>query len=181
MSGPFYAPGRYIGVVTGQGISMTNTGKHQFVLKVNVTGYQNGEPVEQQYERTIYRVLTDKTIEYFMDDLKTLGFTGESFRFLDPGTSGYQDFTGREVPLNCEHDTYQGKTSEKWSLARAGTSKPIEPADSASLRQLDNLFGKQLKTLKQTSAASRPAPRAQATSAPPPQDFGGIDDNDVPF
>src|SRR5258707_14687627 len=97
---PFYEPGKYVAEVLNQGFSEAKTGTTQFVLRFRVLGHPNPDDPNsyltgtQQGERTMFRAITENTVKYFIEDLKTLGFTGNSFRLLDPNTPGYHDFTG---------------------------------------------------------------------------------------
>lgn len=175
MAGVYYKPGRYACKVAGQAFKQASTGTTQFALQVTVLGavdpndpggYLTGY---SQYERTIYRALTDKTIEYFIGDLKTLGVTVSSFKDLDPNTPGFVNLTGTDVDCTCEHEAgLDGVMREKWAIARAASDFKAEPLSPQKARELDNLFGKQLK------AALKPKPQAQTTAM-------GIDDRDVPF
>lgn len=177
-NGPFYAPGVYVCQVTDQALSKASTGTPQFVLKVKVLGKPDPKdpgsyiPVDQQYDRTIFRTITDKTIPYLTEDLKALGFTGSSFRYLDPNVEGAQIFTGTILDCYCKHENDQrGDLRERWSIARQGGGKlDVEALDAAEVRKLDALFGKQLK--QQPATAPKPAPTAA------PLD---VSDDDVPF
>lgn len=181
MPGPHYESGVYLGRILQQAMSQAGTGNSQFILRFLVLGKFNpADPdslVEcQQYERTAYRTITEKTIKYFLQDLEVLGFDKDSFKFLDPGTNGFVDFAGKEVQFYCSHEPRQDGAGlkEQWSVARQGGSstfevKPIEPKH---LRDLDNLFGKQLRGLKKT---------VPMTSAKQPVSAASGVDGDVPF
>jgi hypothetical protein len=129
-------------------------------------------PVPAQYERTHHRSITEKTIQYFTEDLKALGFKGESFKDLDPDTEGFHNFTGKNVEMWCSHKSHpDGVLREEWSVARAVGSLEVKPLERKKVRELDNLFGKHLMGLKVASVAEQAAPG------------GGLDisDDDVPF
>lgn len=178
-NGPHYPAGKYVCEIVNQGMGETQTGKPQFVLRFKVLGRpdpaepNNYIPDPDQYERTSYRVVTEATIPYFMEDLKALGYTHGSFKFLDPNTQGYQDFTGKVINMICNHEDNQEKTAkrEKWGLMRAAGVFDVKPLESKKMRDLDNLFGKHLKDLKQD------APKLP----PPPANGFAITDDDVPF
>lgn len=181
MSAPFYEVGRYACKVIDQALGEAGTGNPQFVLRFQVQGLVDPAdpaafiPARGQYERTHYRTITDKTISYFTDDLKTLGFAGSSFKDLDPKTDGFHDFRGQDVDMWCAHeDDPKGGKREKWSVARVSGALEVKPLEPKKLRDLDNLFGKQLKSIKPEAAvAQRPAPVGVAA--------GGITDDDIPF
>lgn len=183
-NGPFYAVGRYACKVVDQALGETSKGNPQFVLRFQVLGLVDpADPSKyilagQQYERTHYRAITDKTIQYFLEDLKLLGFKGESFKALDPNNDGFHDFRGMDIDMWCGHENDQdGKPREKWGVARQGSTFEVKPLEAKKVRDLDNLFGKQLKTLK----SSEPIRTAPTNAAPPPQDSTEISDDDVPW
>lgn len=178
---PFYAPGDYVGSVTSQGFVKAKTGTMQFVLKFKVLGTPDPLAPESyitaptQYERSIFRSITEKTMEYFLEDLQALGFTGDSFRLLDPGTQGFHDLRGRIIDVQCQHENdVNNEAREKWSVLR-GSGKKIEAADPKELRQLDALFGKSLKGLKKDVP-----PKEAAANGGDPR-YAGVSDDDVPF
>jgi hypothetical protein len=152
----YYEVGKYECRITSQAIGEAKTGTPQFILRFNVLGkvYDDGEMerVNREYERTAYRAITEKTIPYLIEDLKTLGFQGSSFRDLDPGSPNFFDLEGRAVEMWCSHEEGQdGENREKWGVARQGGPKreapQVKALDAAKLRSLDNLFGKHLKDL----------------------------------
>jgi len=179
----FYSVGRYACKITEQAMGEAKTGTPQFVLRFKVMGQVDPEdpskyiPAEQQYERTHYRAITEKTVPYLMEDLKTLGFQGTSFRDLDPQTPGFHDFRGYDVDMWCAHEPDQsGSNREKWGVARTGGALEVKPLEPKKLRDLDNLFGKHLKGLKSQAPnpTQQPKPQEQTVGA-------GITDDDVPF
>lgn len=177
MAGPFYAPGRYICEMTDQGLSTASTGTPQIVWRFLVLETDRREQVPAQYERTIYRAVTERTMPYVLDDLRTLGFRGDSFKELDPNNPDHQSFKGVQFVAFCNHEEGQdGKTREKWGIVNEGSFE-IKPMESKKVRELDALFGKELKKLKADTATTerRPAPVGAQ------QDEFGITDDDVPF
>lgn len=181
-SSPFYQSGRYACKITDQAMGEAGTGNPQFVLRFKVMGLVDPAdptrfiPAQQQFERTFYRTITEKTIDYFVEDLKTLGFTGDSFRLLDPKVDGFHDFRGADVDMWCAHeDDPKGGQREKWSIARQGGDFEVKPIDSKKLRQLDNLFGKHLKVLGTSGPKSEQQPAVAVATA------DHITDDDVPF
>ena len=184
MASPFYAVGRYACKVVDQGLGKTGTGKPQFALRFQVLGLVDPMdpskyiPAAAQYERTHYRTITEKTIPYFIEDLKALGFRGESFKDLDKQTGGFHDFRGQDVDMWCSHETDQnGNQREKWGVARQGGAMELKPLESKEARELDNLFGKHLKGMRYDPAAPAPPP----TTRPVPENSFDVTDDDVPF
>lgn len=185
-----YEPGRYWAKITRQAMGEAGTGTPQFVLTFLIVGKIN--PVDPkgdlipcpQFERSHFRTITDKTIDYFVEDLKILEYDKQSFKYLDPTEEGYVDFTDREIEVSCRHEDYQGKKNEKWGLARPSRGPNVKPLDGKGVRKLDSLFGKKLKDLGAKSTPST----AAATKAPtketvPPDDGGnsGPPTDDIPF
>ena len=159
--GVYYKNGAaYWGRVTKQAMGKTKNGNAQFVLSFMVIGEVNpldpqGDLIScQSYERTVYRVINDKTVDFAMQDIEALcdakGCDGiTSFRSLDPDRPEFtHDFVGTELAFFCKHDVYEGKTNEKWQVSRGGGASAGEAMDDKEMRQLDALFGKRLKETK---------------------------------
>lgn len=164
-----YSEGRYIVEILSQALGKTSNGNAQIALKVLVISHEDGEPCTQ-YERTIYRVITEKTIPYVVEDLRALGYSRDSFRFIDPNDPNHHSFAGQQITAFCSHQEYQGKTNERWSVYTGGGALDVKPLESSEARKLDALFGKALKPL--ATSERKPPPAAAATS---------IVDDDVPF
>lgn len=185
MSAPYYQPGRYVCKITSQQLGESRTGNPQFVLRFKVLGVPDPEdrsaliPDRNQYERTMYRSITDKSIPYFMEDLQMLGFTGTSFKLLDQHNAGFQDFRGNEIEMICTHENdLNGQLREKWSIAkdnRVSTAAEVKPLESKKVRELDALFGKHLKG-QTANGGPKPVPvgAAKNQNQEPSED-------DVPF
>ena len=144
----YFPPGNYRAVVTSQALGETKkTGNPQFVLSFQVLEPLNHPaPGMNQYERSIFRVITDNTVEYLFQDLERLGFYGQSFSQLDPETDGFHSFIGQEIEVFCKHEEYEGNAVERWSLSRGGGLE-IKSLPAKSRRELDNKYGAQLKKL----------------------------------
>ena len=138
----FYDEGNYLGEITDQAIGAAGTGNAQFVLRFRVLSHANGDPVMKQYERTLYRIITEKTQSFVQQDLDTLGYTGSSFRQLDPGIEGFQDLTGQQVEFYCAHEeNLKGEMREKWSIAHGPRPIKCDPLTESDYRRLDAMFG----------------------------------------
>jgi len=169
---PDYDQGRYWGRCISQAIgeSKAKEGESQgsrFVaLGFQVRGKVNAADPEGHLlacpagERTVFLYLTEKSIERTIDELRSLGFDKDSFKFLLPETPGYVNLNGVECALQCRHETYQGKTKDKWSIAGGGGPN-IKALDTAGVRQLDALYGKALK--------AKPAAKPTNGAKPPPE------------
>jgi hypothetical protein len=173
-----YKEGKYVCQVISQAFGRSSTGNPQFILRFKVMGTPDPADAEKyipdtrQFERTYYKSITDKTIEYFVADLKALGFTGSSYRDLDPNTPGYYNMKDKFMDMWCGHEKNQkDELKENWGVAKTATDlKADRPLEATDLRQLDALFGKHLKGSK---------PATPKTTQPP--DDLGISDSDVGF
>lgn len=182
MSAPHYAKGRYVCEILNQGLGKAGTGNPQLVLQFKVLGTPDPKDPgayivdAHQYERTYYKTITEKTIDYLIEDLKALGVTIQSLRQLDPSTQGFVDLRGKVADFFCNHEPPQDGNGmrEKWGVARMASEFKVEPLESTKMRELDALFGKQLKVA--FGASAPPAQRPQAAVA-----AMEITDDDVPF
>lgn len=172
----FYAEGLYQVEFTGQEFGENDKGTPVLALKfVVLAEYRAGQPCDfqpgDQKERTLRRYLTDKTVNYFIDDLQRLGANITSFKMLDPSLAGHHSFVGKKFDLWCGHEEYNGDIREKWQIPM-GDGTPMKKVDPAKLRALDNQFG---AALKGAFAGKAPAPMAQESG-------GSIaTDDDIPF
>jgi hypothetical protein len=197
-----YAPGKYAVTLSGvQGFSEAkSSGNSQFYMKFTPThrwDMSRNEWVEvDQIERTFYRAITVNTAPYFAEDIRALGYSGDKLSKLDMRHPEAHIFEG-QIEMICNHETYEGKTREKWGLLR-GTAHQEKPADPAAVKKLDTLFGAALKAVpvgRTVSApdlsAAKPIMRSQPRSAgngaaaavaePPPANDQGVTDDDIPF
>lgn len=166
-----YEVGRYKCTVKQQGFTTAKTGNQQFFLVFDVTATESGESVSIG-ERTHYRALTEKTMEYFAADMKNLGFAGSSLTQLDPESPQHFSLVGREVTMFCQHGTdNSGNAREEWNVAMG--AREMKPADATKLRSLDLLFAKALR--------GNGGPRPVAAMPPPPMAAAPINNDDVPF
>lgn len=144
---PHYPKGRYLAEVIEQALGKAQTGTAQFVLKVRILECLTPRAETDQYERTLYLALTDKTMEYVVPKLQGIGYTRDSLKYLDPSEPNHHSFAGQQIEVFCNHENNRdGVPQEKWDIARQG-SKPLEvtPVDKSALRSLDLLFGKAAK------------------------------------
>lgn len=211
MSMTYDGNAQYWGKVTGQALGTNRNNNSQLVITFAIMGQVDPADPEGQLlscppgERTIYRVITDKTAPYVWEDVEALcGAKGlalpSSMRNLDPQRAEFtHDFKGAELALYVKHEPYEGQLKERWSISRRAANAG-DPLDDKGLRQLDALFGKQLasKTRKAPLAESVvPEKTRQRTAAAtnlqaPPADEGpapwdqanaevGAPADDIPF
>lgn len=183
MSTPFYDEGRYRCEVIDQGLSKAATGTVQIVLKVRVLeGTTPERELTQQYERTIYLSVTDKTMKYLVPKLQALGYSRDSFRFISLSEPNYEDLRGTAAEFYCKHEDGQGGLREKWDVATIRSTEllDLKPVGSKELRELDLLFGRERKSSGIKPAASTVSPaRARVDDGPAPS--LEVTDDDVPF
>jgi len=182
---PFFDEGLYVGTAVAQAIGETNSGKPQFVLRVKVLGtpYDDGsyEAAKQQYERTIYMVLTDKTVPFVTEKLRAIGFTGGRITDLDPSSDHFQDLKGTQVRLWCKHEEdLKGELRERWDISKGASILEVKPLDSKGRRSLDSLFA---KALKDTPAPASRKPEDEDQTRPDTSNYTdqGITNDDIPF
>lgn len=173
-----YQQGRYRVRVAAQSFSASKNNSPQFVLLVTPIGHYNqGRPgggleVCDNYERTIFLTITDKSIDFVIDKLAAIGFDGRSFTELNPETPNHVSLVGIEFDATCKHDEYQGVLREKWDVSTMAVS-PGEPLDGSALRKLDARYGSKLKRgVGQAKTVKREV--AQAT-------VSNVGDDDIPF
>lgn len=176
-SGPYYNPGNYVGEVIEQALTKAKTGTPQFVLKVKILGHpgdgEHYQPIPDQFERTIWMALTEKTVPFVSDALAQLGYKHGSMGPLDPSHPSHQSFTGQQVELYCSWGNDQnGNSRENWRISTRMGGMKITPLESKEVRELDALFGKAIKPAANGEAVARTKPTYDETV---------ITDEDIPF
>ena len=162
-------------IVRDQGFGKSSNDKPLFWMTFDVEDEiqpdGTAQPVPNRYERTTRLYFSDAAKDRSVEILRGLGFTGDSFRDLEPG--GGFSFIGRIIQVDCQHDEYEGKQHEKWELPYKSNS-PEQTEGIA--RDLDALFGADLRsTAKKAAPKLEPKPDTSTGEvASPPVD-------DVPF
>ena len=161
----YYEAGRHTGKIVKHGFSKANTGTAQFYLTARIMADDNGKPHANQYERTIYRPLTEKTMPYLVEMLDQLHFKGFSLSQLDPGHSQHVSMAGQTIELWCKHENDQeGILRERWQLSMTRNSAQITPISADEAKQLDGMFT-----------------QAKAAKGRQIEDGTYITDHDIPF
>lgn len=178
-----YEQGNYWCKITNQQLGESKEKKTpQWVLTFDVVGKINPADPEgeligcDQYERSIFRVITDKTVDYLIEDVKRLCERAGikpvllGFEYLDPKTPGFLDFKDVEFEAYCKHDTYEGKTREQWGISRGSKGLEVTPLDDNGVRNLNAMFGRHLKSLgggstQRPMSRSAPASKADAVAS----------------
>jgi hypothetical protein len=143
--------------MTNQQFGKSRAGNPQIVFSFLIVGEVDQADPEgdllscSQYERSIFRTITEKTIEYVLEDLAALGFTGTSYQQLSLDHPQCVDLRGTEIALFCNHEEdnreeHAGEIRERWSIARASSGPKVDTLDNSDARKLDAMFGKQLKS-----------------------------------
>jgi len=186
----FYEQGSHIAKVVGQGFSESSKKKTPFFFLFITPLFQitpDGKRIpvaSSQFDQEVRWYMTPAAMEFFLRDLKKLGFTGKQPSDLDPSRPGFHDFFEQEIEVVNKHEAYgdQGKVSDKWSLPFEGSSQEDRPA--IDLRDLNSRFGDEFKGM--FGGNKKAAPPAQATT---PGDVNAAldeaaefgDDPDIPF
>jgi hypothetical protein len=84
-------------------------------------------------KRTYYKAITPNTIDWLASDLKAIGFDGPGLEYFDPETPGAANLFGTEIDVICEHETYDGRPRERWSIHRASGREKLRRDELAGL------------------------------------------------
>jgi hypothetical protein len=156
--------GKYRGRVVDYGVFESTAGKQHktvFVAFELLSKYASDTealipcPGEK---RTYIKAITPKTIDWVLADLKAIGYDRVAFRYLDPEVPDAVNLFGREVDVDCDHEVYEGKTRERWSIHREPSRKKLGRDELAALdaQYADNLR----RAFGGAKAAVAPAPDA---------------------
>lgn len=166
-----YDKGVYRCKVLAQGFGKSkNKGTQFFFLTVQplalVVSETEEELVYENYTRDVVKYLTDKTIDYVLDDLESIGWSGGQLSEL----AGNQFFVGKEILCLCEHESANdGKVYDRFNLYREMVGRSVDPLDASDVRKLDAMFGSKVK--EKFRGKSKPAPVRQTVpdDAPEPE------------
>lgn len=147
----YYPPGNYLATITSQAMSASKEkGTPCLVLQFTVDKPLGvAQPPMNVYERTMKLYITDGTLPHFLKKLGRLGFYGQSFKQLDPEDEGHHSFIGKTIEVYCKHDEKDdGRSFEEWDISTNSAGNiELAPLPSKALRDLDNRYGKQLKSM----------------------------------
>lgn len=122
-------------------------------------------------KRTLFMYMSEGAWPYTQKDLERLGFNGD----FDKPELSQRAHEGFEV--RCAHEEYNGKTREKWSLAREG-DREKKPLAKDQARVLAARW-------KTATQAAKPAtgmpPAPPKAAAPVPAGASGSSGNEPPF
>ena len=163
--------GTYYGALVEAGLNQAKTGTALMELVFEVRHVAaNGEWVAiDPIKRTVRCHLSDSAWPYSEKKLATLGFNGD---FANPA---FSEKAKTGVQLICEHETFEGKVREKWSLADWGGGAQERTAPDANvILQLGAKWrasqgqpvgsGTPASAVPAGAPAEAPAPRSRMTS-----------------
>ncbi len=166
-------PGKYKARIKKWGLAESNTKKTpQLFFTCDVVGfYQKGSGEEKCHdmnsaERTVFRPITENTIDYVIQDVRKLGWTGAELAELNPDHPNAHDFSNQPIDLICEHETYQGKQTERWSFAFSGGGElTLSMLDKKGIGALQAHFGGKLKAGAKSPAKKADVPATVVNNA----------------
>lgn len=170
-----FDPGRYACRSNRVELGEAKTGTAQIVIAFTPLGRIDPADPEGQliscpdWERTIFRSITDKTIDWVLKDLAVLHYTHETFDYLSTDHPQYDPLRGIDFQATCEHQMYEGKQQERWQIAHAGGSVVVKLLDPKDIRKLNALFGKQLKEAKARANGQKSTPYSEPVGKAEPQ------------
>jgi hypothetical protein len=154
------APNTYFAKPIGCSVEESGDNKTPtFVVDLAITHEAKGgewAPIGEE-KRTLYLYLSDAAWPYAAKDLERLGFNGD---FERPAISKIEGFE-----VKCVQEMYQGKTKEKWSLAREG-EREKKPASKDALRLLAAKWKNAAPAPRPSSAPPKPALPPAPAGAP---------------
>jgi hypothetical protein len=180
-----YDQGRYECRIVNQVLTENAKGNPELqltVLPLRKFSGQEAEDLSDDYTRTIYLTMTDATMGtaqqpgWVYETLLFLGFNGGSFAQLDLDSDHAISFIDKLIQCTCQHDTYNGREREKWTIRRGDAATQAKPMAKKEIKSLDSRFKQLLKAASQTPqpAATPAAAGSNGAAAPPSGD-------DIPF
>lgn len=155
--------GLYYASILDAVTATATTGRPQMAIRFSITHQAEGNGWKEicPQDKYIYLTLDGAAMPYSEQKLEALGFNGDFERPVFESANG--------VNLTCRHETYEGKSREKWELADWGGGREPEPAGADVIRKLNALW-----KAKREQAARKPTgqPQRPAPPAPPPADPG---------
>lgn len=151
--------GLYQAFIQKWGFTEAKTGTPQLFFSVSISKEIDSKELKDcpQYERTIFRAITENTIGFVSADLKNLGYPHPTFDQLEPDHPQAYSFEGHEVKVRCKHGVDQkGAPREEWSFAFGGSFEG-KPVEKSKVSKLNALFGSYLKA-NATALATAPKP-----------------------
>lgn len=159
---------KYWGKLMAVQLGKANTGTPQMAFTFTILGEVNPADPQgpllscQQSERTVYRSLTEASIEFFWQDVDHLCSAMQlEDQPANPTDVPECGIVGAETGMYFKSETYNGKASEKWNISRGGGGAPeVKPLEETEAAKLNALFGRGKRT------AAKPASRAPVGANP---------------
>jgi hypothetical protein len=131
----------------------------------DITHKREGEhnaKLDDPIERTMFWYASDKSWDFTRERLERVGFNGN---MKDPQLD---EKSAKGLWVECKHETYEGKTRDKWDLPGVGGGGSIDHGtpDAKTIRVLQSMWG--------DSKTNDDAP-------PPPSDGIETAEDDIPF
>lgn len=152
----------------------TKTGKPQIVYEFITESIldSSGEFLDcPNVTRTLFRVLTENTIDFAVEELRRLGYDREGFDDIDPESPNAFDFEGIEITVEMKLEEYEDRDRERWQFTSKRVGKKLE---QLGVSKLNAMFGNKLKASRTDNGTRAPAARVASTrqrqAAPPAQD-----------
>jgi len=169
----YYAPGTYECEIVNHGIGVSDKKKTPFIW-LEVKPLRTGDTaVAGEYTRMVNLYLTEKTSKRVVEQLRSLGWDGDSFRSLENGS---YSFAGTKAEFECSHEPYDGKQYERWNFPAPKQTTP--EAVTGAGKRLDALFGAALKAVPKKPKPTPPEPEPVRE---PNAANGEVPDDEIPF
>lgn len=142
-----HAEGTYKGEIRHWLLGHTQNDTWFIQFNLVVTG-QEFDGVVQELEERVFTVpvtlyLSPKALERSVTTLKWLGFADVDLRKLERSRKGAHNFAGKQVMLQCTHETYQGVDREKWQFDRR-PSEACQAEKEAFFSKVGEQFGDEM-------------------------------------
>ena len=152
-----FEQGAYKGMLLKAEFGQAKTGTAQWCLSFDVGGNL----------RIVFLSCSDASMEYTIEKMARLGFNGDT----DNPQFSPAVMEDHIVDLACKHETYQGKTQEKWDIRVSFTPTPASSDAKTRFKHAwkqstAGVAKKPTPTLSKPSAPAASKPKA----GPPPEE-----------
>jgi hypothetical protein len=142
-----YEPGKYRGRIRDYGVFKSEAGQQHPTVFITFDVMGRYDPATGERgpcppgTRTYTKAITPRTIDWLLADLKAIGYDKVGLKYLDPEVPGAVDLFGREIDVDCDLETFEGRERERWSIGRGPRTKLAQ----GDLEELDAQYGAELK------------------------------------
>jgi hypothetical protein len=141
---------------TSWGWTQTANGNAQFGMAFTMLGVADPDnpaapltPCEPGTGRWSITPTTEKSMEWLIATVQSLGYDRDDLLGLDPEGKGAFDFTGKEFLVRAKHHEYNGQTRVDWSVI-VPRERPKLPAEK--LAALNRVYGNKVMEAKERKA-----------------------------